>query len=191
MTSRALAARGFSLAFLLASAALTSACERGGDAQGEASGNVETSTDTKASVTVNKVTPSDSAGARVEGRAAPGQAQLDVAAAQLAEANARLNEVANVGASVEDSAQPGNPSLKVNKPGALVDAKVQTGKPSLAVGKAGTLIDANVQAGQPSLNIGGLKAAASSSAGAGTPANTSKAGVSAGAKAKVSLGVGQ
>jgi hypothetical protein len=190
MTTLAPAARVFRVAFFLAFAALTSACETGGDGPGAASANVEVTAEAKAGLAPSKTTLSDSAGARLEARAVPGQAQLDVAAAQLAEANARLNAVANAGASVEANAQPGNPSLKVGKSSAVVDAKVQPGNPSLNIGKAGTLIDANVQAGSPSLNIGGLKAAATA-ASAGTQANTTKTGANAGAKGKVNIGIGQ
>jgi len=202
MTTLAPAARVFRVAFFLTFAALTSACETGADSPGAASGSVEVNAEAKAPLTPSKATLSDSTGARVEARAVPGQAQLDVgarpvlgqaqlddAAAQLAKASARLNGVANAGASVEANAQPGNPSLKVGKPSAAVDAKVQAGNPSLNIGKAGTLIDANVQAGRPSLNIGGLKAAVNTSASAGTQPDTSKTGAEA--KSKASLGIGQ
>ncbi len=167
MTTRAPAARVFRATFFLSLAALTSACETGGDGQGVSPSNVEA----KSGLTASETTRPYPAGARLEARAAPGQAQLDVAAAQLAEASARLNAVPHAAASVEAKAQPGNPSLKVGKASSQVDAKVQEGNPSLKVGKAGTLIDANVQPGKPSLNIGGLKLEANASASAGTQAN--------------------
>ena len=211
MMTRAPAAHVLRSAFFLTLAALSSACETAGDGGAAASGttevkaainaksetkaNSETKAEAKAEakgdLTAGKPAGSNFAGAAVEAHATPGKAQLDVAAAQLATANAALNGVAKLRASVEANAQPGNPSLKVSKPGAEVDAKVQAGNPSLNIGKAGALIDANVQAGKPSLNIGGLKAAANTSSSAGTPADTSKTGASAGAKAKVNLGVGQ
>jgi hypothetical protein len=186
MTTRAPILRAV---FFLTCTALSSACESGDGGQAAPSGNVEVKAAAKADVTASQGTRADSTGAKVEARAVPGQAQLDVAAAQLAEANARLNDVGKAGASVEAKAQPGNPSLKVGTSSASVGANVEAGKPSLSIGKAGTLIDANVQAGKPSLNIGGLKPAASANTSASTQANTTKAG--AGAKAQVSLGIGQ
>jgi hypothetical protein len=185
MTTRAPAVSALPAASVLALAAFASACETGGS-PGAASGNTEASAEAKgattssnaavtttktkaaakAEVAAGKAAQADSTGRQLEQRTVPGQAQLDLAAAQLAEANARLNNLAGVGAAVSANAQPGSAKLEAGKAGAVVDAKVQPGNPSLNVGKAGTLIDANVQAGKPSLNIGGLKAVkASTSAG--------------------------
>ena len=202
MTTRTPEARVFRATSFLALAALACGCDTGGDSQGAASGNAEgkaeVSAEAKAGVSTGKPARSESTEVRLEARPAsghvqadvaasptparaqlnagtpqaPGQAQLDLAAAQLAEASARLGAVAK-GASVEASAHPTTPSLKVSKDGnTVVDAKVQAGNPSLNLGKAGTLIDANVAAGNPSLNIGGLKAPANTSASAGTPASS-------------------
>jgi hypothetical protein len=200
MTNRNREARVLRATSFLAFAALACGCDTGGDSQGAASGNVEgkaeASAEAKAGVSVGKPARTESAEVRLDARPAsgqaqadvaaspaqaqlkaetppaPGQAQLNLAAVQLAEASARLSAVAK-GASVEASADPTTPSLKVSKDGnTVVDAKVQAGNPSLNLGKAGTLIDANVAAGNPSLNIGGLKPPANTSASAGTPANT-------------------
>ncbi|HWO13118.1 MAG TPA: hypothetical protein VNN80_26640 [Polyangiaceae bacterium] len=193
MTHQTTAARVFGATFLLTFAALASACNTGGDSHAAASGDVEVNAAVSAGAKADvpsQPAPAKSAAAQLEAGsargqaqadttaspvparaqvpgevpAAPGRAQLDLTAAQLAEASARLNALAN-GASVEASAQPGTPSLKVSKGGLnVVDAKVQGGTPSLNVAKAGTLIDANVQAGNPSLNIDGLKASAGAAA---------------------------
>jgi hypothetical protein len=149
----------------LAFAVLGSACESNSGGQGSAPNNVGVSAEVKADLASSKPTPPEPAKPTPQARAVPGQAQLDIAAGQLAEANARLNAL-GAGAAVEANAQTGNPGLKVTKPGARVDTKVEAGKPSLNIGKAGALIDAHVEAGKPSLNIGGLtKLKASASAG--------------------------
>lgn len=194
MTHRTTAAGVFPATAFLLLAALASACNTGGDSRAAASGSVEGNAEVSATakagvpakpargesaVQLEASSARGKAQADVAARPAParaqaqgepaaaaGRAQLDLAAAQLAEAGGRLNAVAN-GMSVEASAQPGNPSLKVSKGGnSALEAKVQGGNPSLNVGEAGTLIDANVQAGKPSLSIGGLKAQANASAGA-------------------------
>jgi hypothetical protein len=180
MMTRAPAVCALPATFFLALAALTSACETGAGS-GAAAGNSEASAEAKAATTPSKAALSttqvelpagkaaqaDAPSRQIDPGTVPGQAQLDLAAAQLAEANARLSNLAGAGA-VKASAQPGGAKLEAAKSGAVLDAKVQPGTPSLNVGKAGALIDANVQAGKPSLNIGGLKAAAKASASAGS-----------------------
>lgn len=179
MTTRAPAVCVFPAAFFLALGALTSACKTGGD-PGAASVNIGGSAEAKGAttssraavstsmtdLTAGKATQAGTPDRQLERRTVPGQAQLDLAAAQLAEANARLNNLGGIGASV--NARPGSAKLEVSKPGAAVDAQVQPGNPSLKLGKAVALLDAQVQAGKPSLNLGGLKASAKASASAGS-----------------------
>src|SRR5687768_6952311 len=129
MTTRAPAVRVFRAAFFMTFAALISACEKGDGDQAAASGSVEVKAGAQADVTASPAKAADATGARVEARAVPGQAQLDVAAAQLAEANARLNDVGKASGSVEAKAQPGNPSLKVGTSSAAVGANVKAGNP--------------------------------------------------------------